>query len=128
MVNFNLKDLNMEAIAKASKLNQLETRNEYRIYGLAQDGNHPVLFSGQESVVNAEQEKTLANFLKTNGIDSAMEDCDTKDRKVYIGLRFDVRQDAELAANLVQTFVYYLEGRLKLPADFKVGSIPTFKV
>lgn len=126
-INFNMKDDNMEAIARLTKLCNLETKNEYRIYGLAQDGNPPLLFSAQESIVNAEQEKAMTGFLATNGIDSAMEDRDTNDKKVYIGLRRDVRNNLELASNLIQTFVYYLENRLELPADFKIENVPSFK-
>jgi hypothetical protein len=127
MINFNDKDDNMEAVEKYSKLGKLATKNEYRVYGLAQDGNPPFLFSAQESTVNAEQEKAIIGFLKTNAIDCAMEDCETKDKKVYIGLRRDLRDNPELCGNFIQTFVYFLENRLELSADFKIAGIPSFK-
>lgn len=127
MVNFNDQDDNLNAISAASKLNKLETKGEYRVYGLATDGNPPILFSAQESTVNAEQEKAMVGFLTTNGVDAAMEDVKTSDKKVYIGLRRDMRDNIELCANLIQTFIYFLEGRLELPADFKVEGIPSFK-
>ena len=127
MVNFNLKDNNMDEIAKLSHLDSIETTNEYRIYGLMQEGNPPILFSAQESVINAVQEKTMISFLTNNGVDAAMEDCSTADKKVYIGLRRDLRDYPELCSNFVQSFVGFLESRLDLPVDFKIHNIPQFK-
>jgi hypothetical protein len=127
MVNFNKKDDNMEQIANATGMLNLSTKNEYRIYGLANELNPPILFSAQENIVNAEQEKTIAGFLATNGIDCATEDVEANNNKIYIGLRRDVRNNILLASNLIQTFVYFLEGRVELPIDFKVDGIPSFK-
>lgn len=126
MVSFNQKDDNMPEIARLSKLAGVDTKNEYRIYGLEQQGNHPVLFSGQESGISAEQEKVLMGFLTANNIDSATEDVESSNKKIFIGIRRDLRDSPEMVARLVETFVWYLEGKLDIPADFKVG-IDSFK-
>ena len=119
-INFNIKDDNMQEIARFSRLSSTETKNQYRVYGLAEEGNPPVLFSAQENVFNAEQEKALTTFLTNNGIASATEDVDTANKKIYIGLRRDLRNNPEFCANLVQTIVWFLEGRLDSPASFKI--------
>ena len=126
MINFNTKDDNMREIAKASKLYGFETKHEYRIYGLQQDGNPPVLFSAQENVITSEHEKTLQSWLKTNKIESAIEDCISTDKKVYIGLRRDLRDNIELCAGLIQTVVNFVEGRLEIPVDYKFADVGVY--
>jgi hypothetical protein len=127
MINFNLKDHNMAVIAKLTKLTGLETKNEYRIYGLSQDGNPPLLFSAQESAISSDKEKVIGSFLAVNGIDFAFEDVEQKNKKIYIGIRRDMRNNAEICANFITTFVYYLEGRLNIPDNFKMNGIESFK-
>lgn len=127
MINFNEKDDNMLIIARLSKLANLETKNDFRIYGLSNEGNWPILISAQENIVSGEQEKQMADFMKINGIESATEDVKPDCTKIYIGLRRDVREHPELCALLLETFVHFIEGRLELQPDFKVGNIPSFK-
>ena len=126
MVNFNEKDINMSQVAKLSKLVGLDTKHEYRVYGLSDEGNPPILFSAQESAISADQEKTMVSFLATNGVDAAMEDVDSSNKKVYIGFRRDLRDNPEMCARFLETFVHFLEGHLDIPIDFKLG-IPSFK-
>lgn len=121
MVNFNEKDHNLTNVAALSKLAGVDTKHEYRIYGLAQEGNPPILFSAQEAAISAEQEKTMTTFLANNGVDAAMEDVEANNKKIYIGIRRDMRENPELCARFVETFVYFLEGRLTIPVDFKLG-------
>ena len=127
-INVNEKDDNLVEIHREAKFTGMETKNQFRIYGLAQEGNPPVLFSAQEAIINSEQEKAAISFLKSNGIDAEMEEVDTKKRQIYIGLRRDLRQDIKLSALLLQTLVYYFEGRIvDLPPDFKILGIPEYK-
>lgn len=126
MLSFNKKDDNMVEIAKESRLANFITKHEYRIYGLEQDNNSPVLFSALDNIINEEQEKTLIGFLATNGISSLMEDIQPNNNKIYIGLRRDLRDNVKLCAALIKTFVYYLEGKMELPIDFKSNNIPSF--
>lgn len=126
MINFNPKHDNINQIATLSKLVGVETKHEYRVYGLAQEKNPPILFSAQEGCISSEQEKIISSFLGTNGIDSATEDVEANNKKIYIGFRRDMRDNPEVVARLLETFVYYLEGTIDIPTDVKVG-IPSFK-
>ena len=82
---------------------------------------------GKENIINADQEKILITWLKNNGIESAIEDCPPKNRKVYIGLRRDLRDDIKLCFCLLKTIIYFLEGRLDIPLEYKIGDIKNYK-
>lgn len=121
-VSFNTKDDNMAEILKESKLGSLLTKHEYRVYGLGFDQNPPLLISAQDSLVTSEQEKTLTTFLKKNRIQIEFEDVNSSDRKIYIGIRRDLRDHVTLCSSLIQTIIYFLEKRLEIPDGYDFGS------
>ena len=124
---FNSKDDNMNEIRLESKLGNLVSRNQYRIYGLTNEDNPPLLISAQDSLVDSKQEKTLTTFLKKNRIQIEFEDTSSNDRKIYIGVRRDLRDSVTMCSCLIQTIVYYLEKRLdSLPENYEFGSPQTF--
>ena len=122
-VSFNTNHDNMAEILKESKLGSLLTKNEYRCYGLAQESNNPpLLISAQDSMVTLEQEKFLIAFLKKNRIQMETEDVNSSDKKIYIGIRRDLRDHVGMCAALFQTIIYYLEKRVEIPENFDFGS------
>jgi hypothetical protein len=125
-ISFNVKDDNMETIRNETKFSNLLTKFEYRIYGLQNDDNPPIKISAQDSLVTSEQEKAITTFLKNSNIQVEFEDCNSNDKKIYIGIRRDIRDHIILSASLIQTIIYFFEGRLELPSDYKISGIPSF--
>ena len=127
MIDFKLNDDCMATIAKLTGMMNKPTKNIFRIYGLAYDGNPPILFSVNETILTQAQEKIMADWLTTNGIDCAVEDTELKNKKIYIGLRRDLRNHHDLCSRLIQTFVNFIEGEIDIDPKFKVENIPPFK-
>lgn len=128
MIDFNTKDYNIPAIKRESKLFNLKTVTEFRVYGLAQKYNNPPILLGcnpNSLVIHQHNFSQLKRFFSKRGIPIDMErDRKAEDGKVYIGLRRDLRSHTLLSAAVLQTIVYFLENRLDLDLSFEIPGIP----
>ena len=127
-IEFNEKDFQMATIRRESKLFNLQTINNFRIYGLKRTGNVLVHLSYNYDVVDDEfddrLEKLIA-FFHNNGIQFEWESGGGPER-ICIGLRRDLRDHTVLTSSILQTIVYCLEGRLDIKPSFKIKGIPKF--
>ena len=135
MVEFNENDFNLVKISSESKLGNLVTRFKYRVYGLKQEGNPPILIEYHYNRVDEgfeERVQALVKFLKTNG-GIAMSVYHTANTKgVDIGLRRDLRavlnknDKPMFASGIISTIIYCLEGRVDLKElqRYKVSVVP----
>src|SRR5579859_3233220 len=123
MISFNKKDEKMGEIAKLSKIVGALTKEDYRVYGLRNSNNPPILieYSEHSDVYDKLDSKCtkLDAFFKKNGIDITFgpledETEDGTDYKVYIGLRRDVRNDLPLTCALLKTIIYFIEDKIEI--------------
>jgi hypothetical protein len=136
MISFNKKDDKMSEIAKQSQISGAVTKEDYRVYGLRNENNAPILieYSSNSDVYNEVYRKCcmLRTFFNRHGI--ALEHAeieheeDNTDYKIYIGIRRDIRNDAPLACAILKTIVYYLDDKLKIEDNSTVGVLPRFIV
>lgn len=134
MVEFNENDFNLPVIRSETKLANLVTRYKYRVYGLRQEGNAPVLVEYRYNRVDEhfeEKLEALKAFLKQHGIIlEVWKDVDTKG--IDVGVRKDVRgvlnknKKPMFAAGIVSTIIYCLEGRVDLTElqRYKLSVVP----
>lgn len=129
MVTFNTIDFNVDKIEKLARI-KLKTEYDYRIYGLKEDDDNPLilieynfeLFNGE---IGNHHKQILFKFFEINGIQIGFKDIKLeKDKKFWIGLRYDLRKDVTISANIIQTIIYFLEGKLDLKHNQIVPGIP----
>jgi hypothetical protein len=131
MINFNLRDFNIARIKRESKLGNLETRQEFRVYGLKNESNPPILINFDEHYAHFDDCWRVQDFLRGNNIQCEIEYEDNSDENVQdrplisIGLRKDLREQVVLCAAILQTIIYSAENRLIFRA-LKVPGIPKF--
>ncbi len=108
----NEKDINVPEIVKLSGLNaNSKTKLAYRLYGLKQQDNPAVLFEYRG--IDPAQLAPIVQFLNNNKISCSMNSVAEGKNNVYIGIRADIRdKDLDLAAKIVKTAIYQLEGKL----------------
>jgi hypothetical protein len=125
MIQFNDKDYFMPSIKAEAKLATLAVQKAYRIYGLKNDGNPPLLFRFNQSMIPEDRMAMVAHILEMNGIEADFINED--DKGLSIGIRRDVREHVLFTSALLQTIIYYIEGRLELPKDFRIPYDKKFK-
>ena len=135
MIEFIQNDTNLTKIQRESKLFNLVTRYKYRVYGLRQDNNPPVLIEYHYDKVDehfGEKLDAVVKFLKANNIQvDTYNEAETN--RVEVGLRKDLRlvvnknKKPLLAASLISSIIYALEGRTDLEQlkKYKIISMPT---
>lgn len=126
-VTFNENDYALDDIRKESKLGSLKTRAPFRVYGLKRaDGKNPPVRVDVGAGIETLPLRPLAQFFTRNDmmVVCTPDPRDRKSPKVRIGLRRDLRKHPVLCACIVQTIVYYLEGKLKLRDSFRITGIP----
>lgn len=139
MIDFNEHDTNLTKVRSESKLFNLVTRFKYRVYGLRQNDNPAVLIEYHYDRVDGQfKEKigALLEFLKANGIEAESYSESDTPNKIDIGLRKDLRTFVNkndkpmLAASILSTIIYCLEGRIDLDQlkKFKLSAIPKLPV
>ena len=108
----NAKDINVPEIIKLSGLNEnSKTSLAYRLYGLKQQDNPAVLIEYRG--IEGSRIAPLAQFLINNKISCRVNLVAEGKNNVYIGIRADIREkDLNLAAKIVKTVIYQLEGKL----------------
>jgi hypothetical protein len=106
-------DYNCQPIEKFSGIGNLKTSRYYRVYGLRQEENPPVLLEFK-TLPEGKDFPTIKKILKRNGIESMhiIEKYDTD--SISIGLRKDLRNHISLSAAIVNTIIGYLEGKMNL--------------
>jgi len=139
MIDFNQNDFNLMKIRHETKFGNLTTRQKYRIYGLRQQENPPILIEYNDDCEDTdeftERLDALVKYFKSNGIEVETFDGSESER-IDIGLRKDLRgivnkHDQPLfASSILSTIVYCLEGRidLKQMAKYKLANIPKLPV
>jgi hypothetical protein len=127
MVKFNPFDFNLEAIRKESKLFNLRTTHDIRVYGLKNEGNPVIKISVRPTV---RKPLGLCRFLNRQGIHTqavAVANVPAHEPdQIKIGLRRDLRSQLNLCSACLQTIVYYMERRLRLPAEYVIPGVPVF--
>lgn len=130
MVTFNTNDFNIDKVETLARINKFKTAYDYRVYGLREDDDNPIvlieynpeLFIGE---IGNFHKNALINFFRGNGVELRFRDEEKEDsQKFWIGLRYDLRKDITISANIVQTVVYFLEGKLDLNIQYKIPGIP----
>jgi len=134
MVEFNENDFNLVKIRNESKLGNLVTRFKYRVYGLKQGNNPPVMIEYHYDRVDEgfdERVEALRAFLKANDVTLDVDNhADTKG--IDVGVRKDLRavlnknKKPMFAAGIVSTIIYCLEGRIDLTEiqRYKISVVP----
>lgn len=135
MIEFIQNDTNLTKIQRESKLFNFVTRYKYRVYGLRQQDNPPVLIEYHYDKVDEhfdEKLDAIVEFCKSNGIQvDTYNEAETN--RVDIGLRKDIRlivnknKKPLLAASLLSSIIYALEGRTDIEQlkKYKITSMPT---
>lgn len=130
MINFNTNDYNMDKIEKLARINKFKTDYDYRIYGLRDEEKNPlVLIEFNYDMLDGEitdyHRNVLTKFFNINGISLKFNDLSKEeDKKVWLGIKYDLRKDVTISANIVQTIIYFLQGKINLEAYSNVPGIP----
>lgn len=125
MISFNTNDYNLSKVRIESKLFNLQTQNSYRIYGLKEEDNPPILITHTNSA-DVKILSSICEFFKNNGIEMEFESEENQEKDFYVGIRKDLRKHILLSASILQTIIYGLEGRVDLKTNYKIPGIPKF--
>jgi len=137
MISFTETDTNLPNVVRESKLFNLVTKNRFHVYGLRQINNPTILIEYRKDIVDVNFEQqldSLVQFFKLNEIEVETFD-ESDNRRVDIGLRLDLRKFVNknkkpiLAATILSTIVYALEGRIdsEQMKKHRVSDIPKLK-
>jgi hypothetical protein len=113
-------DENLSKVEKASRLLDYKTKEWYRVYGLKQEDNPPMLI-GYKKLPENKTQKEIKDIMARNGIPVVFETEKWGDT-IQIGLRRDLRAQFFLAAAAVNWLIGYFEG--KVIADKTVIGFP----
>ncbi len=116
-VFFN-NDTHLTRIEKISKLDRLKTVNWYRVFGLKQENNPPMIIEYKE-LPAGKTEKEIKSIMKKRGIPVVFDKKNYGD--VAIGLRKDLRDHNFLAAAALNLLIGYLENKLTIKKEFDFG-------
>jgi len=126
-INYNKKDYHLPEIFQATGLDGKKTRNEYRLYGLSNEGNPAVLLEYRGGF-DPKVLQPVMDFLNSNKISCKISAAQDGKRHVYIGLRYDIRdKQPDLAVKIVKTIIYHCEGLLEKANFSKKIKIRSFK-
>ena len=128
MIDFNENDYNLVKIRRESKLFNLVTKHEFRVYGLRQSGN-PLIwieYNRYDQRISSLILSKLQDFFTKNNINIEFERRNDEEYVVNIGLRRDLREHVVLSSAIIQTIIYALEGKLDLDSSQVIPGIPKF--
>jgi hypothetical protein len=121
MISFNKNDYFLPSIEAESKFHTLAVQKHYRVFGLKNQDNPPVLIRyGPEAIEETKVMQLHYVFKKSGLIADFYRDYP---KGLSIGLRRDVRENVPFAAALLQTIVYYLENKIDLPKTFRIPMV-----
>lgn len=121
MVKFNNNDFNLYLIKKESRLENVKTKHEYKIYGVKKEAGNPLIWlEFPDTSFFWQDSNILYNFFLFNKISLEK---DSSSSIVKIGLRHDLREHVVLSACIVQTIVYTFEKRLILSEDYLIPGL-----
>jgi hypothetical protein len=141
MISFDLEFDKLAQIRKESKLANLRTKRDYRVFSIAP------IFERTDWVIRVDvpdhalavkrRAEKIAGFLSLNGVPAMIQVRPTPEREydweedpepephITITLRPRLCRKIVLASAVLSTIVYYLENRLQLPAGYRLPPIPT---
>lgn len=127
MITFSY-DYKMYDVERSCKIKDVKTVNSYRIYGLKEENNPPILIEYNYNLFKKEftskEQKEMIKFFKRNGIKIVFkEDKFEKTFLVSVGIRKDLRASTNLSACLIQTIIFYFENKFDLDENFKIPGI-----
>lgn len=115
-INYNQKDFNLPEISKMNDLNNYRLKYNYRIYGLKQEDNPPILIEINPRLITVDNTKinSLVKFLVNKGVSTKFANCAGDKAKIYVGLRYDVRKNRELSNKIICTIIHAIENNIDL--------------
>lgn len=125
MIKFKENDFYLSDIKREAKIATLAVQKSYRIFGLKNDNNPPLLLRINRQNIPEDRVALLVRVFKNSGLE--VHCYRDYDKGIAIGIRRDVREDVPYTSALIQTIIYYLEGRIDLPKDFVLPSKNKFK-
>ncbi len=134
-ISFNKEDYNISKIKFESRLSNLKTKLNYRVYGLKEgrmlEIDYPVSF-WKGSFANAI--RYLEDFQVRNKFTVSWNDYDDSNIKleekfVKIGIHKNLRENIPMSVSILQTFIYGFEGRINWENHKKyvIGGLPEIK-
>jgi len=125
MIQINEKDYFMPSIKAEAKFSTLAVQKQYRVFGLKNENNPPLLLRFNRSTIPEDRVSVLSHVFKQSGLEV---DCYRDyDKGMAIGIRRDVREHVLYSSAILQTIIYYLEGRIELPKNFRIPYDKKFK-
>jgi hypothetical protein len=132
MISFNENDFFLKDIKLESKLYSLVTNKNYRIYGLKEGGPISINLEFNYKKVDRTKQDLLKLFLDNNKISTKLVDTQyieegskyLKKNNIYIGLIKNLRKNVLFSSCLLQTLVYFFEGRLTLDPKYPIKNNP----
>jgi len=120
-ISCNIKDDNVIKIQKTlSKLDKYKLSYLYRVYGLKQEDNPQVLIEFSPALFDREKFNPISKFLveKKNILSVQVNTInDAENKRVYIGLRRDLRNNVKTCIAIIETIIYFLENKLKMDVE-----------
>jgi len=140
MISFDLECDKLVKIRKESKLANLRTKLDYRVFSIAP------IFERTDWVIRVDvpdralavkrRADKIAGFLSLNGVPTMIQVRPTPERQydweddlkpephITITLRPRLAGKIVLASAVLATIIYYMENRLQLPAGYRLPPIP----
>jgi hypothetical protein len=125
MISFNENDYFLPSIKAESKFNTLVVQKHYRVFGLKNQDNPPVIFRWGENALDESKIGHLYLMFKRSGL--PVDFYRDYPKGISVGLRRDVRENVPFASALLQTIVYYMENKIELPKDFRIPMVKKFQ-
>ena len=129
MITFSY-DEKMYEIKRFSKVQNLKTIYDYRIYGLKNEQNPPILIEYNYNLFpfGFIEEQRLTKFFKKNGIKIEFKNDKYVNRQlVSIGIRNDLRKSTNLCCCIIQSIIFYLENKTDLLEESPIPGIQRFQ-
>jgi len=146
MIKFNEKDVGLAEISKATGLGGMATKFQYRVYGLKDTPQRPMIwihYPLNHSCDSLDEILSCSAFFTNNGISTVADPIGAGSiasngeippvggsmselvrsetyPTIYIGLSRAIRSDTDLCGKLLRTAIYAIEGRLgQTPAELE---------
>jgi len=111
-ITYNEKDFNVTEIVKAAGFENSKTKYNFRVYGLKKADNPAILIEHRDSIKGNDLIQPVVTFLNNNNVAAKVRFVEKGKSNVYLGIREDLRGQPVLAAKILKTIVYHIEGNL----------------